>query len=147
MAKKRDNICLVPFEVEAGREVDLSCLDDIRRMRKFSIPGFEGDNLFAFSVKGSSMEPIIRAGSLVICEKTSIFNPLIDNQIYVIMSKRGLVLKYVLRKFNKSGMLVKLKLKSENLAYPPFEIDINEGEDYHLFRYRGQVNNFGCSKI
>lgn len=99
---------------------------DYEQQTYFAFPGLKGDNLVAFYVEGSSMEPIIYPGDMLICQSVSNVKEIRDNEIYAVRHNGQLWIKHVKKLTNKSGHIKSLLLTSANyLDHPPFEEDVN----------------------
>jgi hypothetical protein len=93
----------------------------------FSLPGVSGNGLVAFPVDGTSMEPVIMSGDIVICRQISGAHEIRDNDIYAVKSNGALWIKYVQKVMNNRGRVVGLKLISaNNLEFDPFDEEVNE---------------------
>lgn len=93
----------------------------------FSIPGVSGTGLVAFQIDGSSMDPVIKHGDIVICRELENVNDLRDNEIYAVRSNGSVWVKYVQRIHNNRGRLQRLKMISANyFDNDPFEEDVND---------------------
>lgn len=82
--------------------------------------GLEGGELSAITVEGDSMEPLLRAGDEVLVDRRT--QPFRDG-IHVVRLEDTLLVKRVA---SQGGG--RLSLLSQNLAYPPIDVDMNEVE-------------------
>lgn len=82
--------------------------------------GLEGGELSAITVEGDSMEPLLRAGDEVLVDRRT--RPFRDG-IHVVRLEDTLLVKRVA---SQGGG--RLSLLSQNLAYPPIDVDMNEVE-------------------
>jgi Peptidase S24-like len=106
----------------------------------FSIPGVSGPGLVAFQIDGSSMDPVIRNGDIVVCKSIENINDIRDNDIYAVKSSGNVWVKYVQRIHNSKGRLVRLKMISANyFDHDPFEEDVNEST--RLFKVVRKICN------
>jgi len=93
----------------------------------FSIPGVSGPGLVAFQIEGSSMDPVIKNGDIVVCRSVENLNDIRDNEIYAVRSNGNVWVKYVQKIFNNRGRIVKLKMISANyFDHDPFEEEVND---------------------
>ncbi len=93
----------------------------------FSIPGLSGGGLVAFPISGTSMEPVIQNGDIVICRQINGINDIKDNKIYAVTNNGKVWVKYVQKLTDQRGRVNRLKLISANhLEYDPFDEEINE---------------------
>jgi hypothetical protein len=93
----------------------------------FSIPGVSGPGLVAFQIEGSSMDPVIKHGDIVVCKSVDSPNEIRDNEIYAVKSNGNVWVKYVQRVHNQRGRVTKLKMISANyFDNDPFEEEVNE---------------------
>ena len=93
----------------------------------FSIPGVGGSGLVAFQIDGSSMEPVIRHGDIVVCRSVENLNDIRDNEIYAVRSNGNVWVKYVQKSYDDRGRVVRFKLISANyFDHDPFEEEVNE---------------------
>ena len=84
-----------------------------------------GGTFRAFEIKGDSMLPL-RSGSIIIGEYLDNWLDIKDGQTYVIISEReGVEYKRVFLK-DGIGEEKSLVLKSDNLAYSPYEIPLDD---------------------
>ena len=93
----------------------------------FSLPGVSGSGLVALPVEGSSMEPVINDGDVVICREISGVYEIKDDEIYAVKSDGYLWIKYVKKIEDGRGSVKSLKLISANfLEFDPFEAEVSE---------------------
>ena len=124
--KRQGNILFTTTQAFAGSGVDVggSAKED---NEYFSLPGVSGTGLVAFPVDGSSMEPVIMSGDVVICRQIDGVHEIKDNEIYAVKSNGSLWIKYVQKVKNSKGHVTSLKLISANvLEHDPFEEEVNE---------------------
>ncbi len=120
----RQNITLVPQRATAGYALS-SQENDFSEFPKFSIPGYEGSDMFAFEIEGDSMLPTITSGDIVVAEKMSAHEPIRDNQVYIVVTDSVVAKRIQLIK--EGGEVVSMRLISDNDAvYKPYEVDPNE---------------------
>ncbi len=114
------NINFVPMDIHAGNsKANLDEMVKDNQLEKFRFPSFmklEGE-LFAFNVKGNSMENTILDGDLVICRKIDSPFDIVDGKVYVLLFKSEYVVKRLYKKiFDKR--IVGIDLISDNEDYP-----------------------------
>jgi hypothetical protein len=133
--RNKGNILFTTVQAFAGSGTDVggSAKED---NEYFSFPGVTGDGLVAFPVEGTSMEPVIMDGDIVICRQINGVHEIKDNEIYAVKSNGSLWIKFVQKVPNKKGRVTSLKLISANiLEFDPFEEEVNEHTRlYHLIR-------------
>ncbi len=94
------------------------------------LPGFS--NAIAVHVMGSSMEPTIRPNDILVCTPTE-RDALLDNYIYVVVTREGALVKRVLNRGNTEGVLV---LKSDNKEYKNQRLQLTEILQMFMVRRR-----------
>ncbi len=119
----QNNILFVS-EASAGPSISVELKKGLDR---FKLPELEGDELFAFKIKGDSMYPTIEDGDTLVCEHVLNISNLINSQIYVIISSDGINVKRLkIRK--EKNKIVGLTLISDNSeTNEPFEVDFSLG--------------------
>lgn len=124
--KNKGNILFTTVQAFAGSGTDIggSAKED---NEYFSFPGVTGSGLVAFPVEGTSMEPVIMEGDVVICREINGVHEIKDNEIYAVKSNGTIWIKYVQKILSKKGHVTALKLISaNNLEYDPFVEEVNE---------------------
>ncbi len=122
----KGNILFTTTEAFAGSTIEQDSFTD-EQHSFFSLPGISGNGLVAFPINGSSMEPIINNGDLVICRQISGLNEIMDNKIYAIKHNGSIWIKYVQKIVNRKGRITHLRLISANhLEHDPFVEETNE---------------------
>ena len=117
----RQNIVLVPDRALAGYALQHQEADFLDALQHFSIPNLEGQ-LIAFEISGDSMMPTITNRDIVVCEKVERGIPLIDNQVYVVVTD-----VVVAKRIQQVKEEKRLRLISDNdLVYKPYEIELEE---------------------
>ena len=122
--KTKNNISLVPNKAMAGYALSHQDADYLNTLKRFTIPGMEGD-LTAFEISGDSMMPNITNGDIVICQEVERGLPLRDNHVYVVVS--DVVVAKRIQQVKENNQLVRLRLISDNDAvYKPYTIELEE---------------------
>lgn len=118
-----ENIELVPVKASAGYVNGYSDPEFVKELPKFHLPMLKGGTFRAFEIKGDSMLPI-QPGSIVIGEYLDDWKQIKTNETYVVISKNdGIVYKRIITKSKESKSYI---LKSDNKAYEPYNIDLEE---------------------
>lgn len=118
-----ENIELVPVKASAGYVNGYSDPEFVKELPKFHLPMLKGGTFRAFEIKGDSMLPI-QPGSIVIGEYIDDWKQIKTNETYVLISKNdGIVYKRIITKSKESKSYI---LKSDNKAYEPYNIDLDE---------------------
>jgi transcriptional regulator with XRE-family HTH domain len=118
-----ENIELVPVKASAGYVNGYSDPEFVKELPKFHLPMLQGGTFRAFEIKGDSMLPI-QPGSIVIGEYLDDWKQIKTNETYVLISKNdGIVYKRIITKSKESKSYI---LKSDNKAYEPYNIDLDE---------------------
>lgn len=118
-----ENIELVPVKASAGYVNGYSDPEFVKELPKFHLPMLKGGTFRAFEIKGDSMLPI-QPGSIVVGEYLDDWKQIKSNETYVVISKNdGIVYKRIITKSKESKSYI---LKSDNKAYEPYNIDLDE---------------------
>lgn len=119
----RENIELVPQTAAAGYLNGYADPSFVQNLPKFRLPMLGNGTFRAFEIKGDSMLPL-KSGTVVIGEYIQDWRrDLKDGQPCIIVSQSdGIVFKRVYSNFNNEGGSI--RLKSDNPAYPAYEVDI-----------------------
>ncbi|MEO0898418.1 MAG: helix-turn-helix domain-containing protein [Bacteroidota bacterium] len=124
-ADGKENIELVNQKASAGYLNGYSDVEFIEELPKFQLPMLGGGTFRAFEIKGDSMLPL-RSGTIVIGEYIDNWMSIKDGQTYVIISEtEGVVYKRVYLN-DKRDAEAYLTLKSDNLAYSPYQIGLKD---------------------
>ncbi|MEL6392448.1 MAG: S24 family peptidase [Bacteroidota bacterium] len=119
------NIMLTTKEAFAGATVDTDSFVQ-ESIDFFALPGLKGDEYVAFPISGNSMEPVIKAGDLVVCRPISGPHEIRDNKIYAVKHNGSVWIKYVQR-VEQRGRTMGLRLISANfLEHDPWVEEVNE---------------------
>lgn len=126
---KGDEMILhVPVSAQAGYVDQLYDEEYIAQLPAFTLP----DNIFrrgtfrCFDVKGESMEPLFFAGDKVVCsfiERDFWVNSIKDNQVFVVVSVNGIVVKRVI---NNITATKSISCISENGYFNAYELPVSE---------------------
>lgn len=107
--------------------------DYIHNLEYYRIPGYEHGDFRIFEVEGDSMVPTIENGDFVICQRLE--GKIDRNQLYVVVSKKGIVVKRLLPlKENQPGSVV---LRSDNDTYKDMLIPM--ADIMELWRVEGKI--------
>lgn len=117
----KETTVLVPEKASAGYTLGYGDETYIQELPSFYFPFLDKEKTFrAFEIEGDSMLPI-KPGMVVIGEYVENFDTIKDGQVCILVSREaGIVLKKV---FKTTAGKDKLLLKSNNLAYAPYEIE------------------------
>lgn len=105
---------LVDQTVMGGRFAGFS--DAVVGGEAITFPGLEGG--VAVRVEGSSMEPTLRPGDVLLCTPVQ-REAYSDNRVYVIVTAEGALVKRVLDRTRSEGVLL---LKSDNREFAPLQL-------------------------
>lgn len=121
----RNNIEFVPMKASAGYLNGFADPEYIEELPKFQIPTLRAGTYRAFEIKGDSMLPL-KSGTIIIGEYIEDWRAIKEGETYVIVSgAEGVVYKRVFHRAPGSDQHT-LTLKSDNPAYPPFEIPMED---------------------
>lgn len=122
----RENIEVVDQKAAAGYLQGYSDREYIRELPKFRLPSQilpSGRSYRAFEIKGDSMLPL-KEGSVVVGEYVEDWTNAKSGQTYIVISETGgIVYKRVENLIEDKQ---RLRLHSDNLNYPPFDLNIND---------------------
>ncbi|MFT7121416.1 MAG: hypothetical protein ACJAZ9_001594 [Neolewinella sp.] len=120
------NIVFTTTEAFAGATIDSDSFAK-EDLDFFRLPGMSGPGYVAFPISGSSMEPVINPGDVVICKEIDSIQEMKENRIYAVRSKGKIWIKYVKKISDSKGRVISLKLISANyLEHDPWieEVDM-----------------------
>jgi len=133
-----NNIVLSAVHATAGDHIsdEATAEQDVR----FGIPGLQG-NLFAFNVKGNSMEPILQDGDMVFCRHVENPKYLRRNEIYAVYAEGQVRVKYV--EMEQDAYEPQLKLVSHNdIEHPPIYVHADRGvKIYQVVHFLTDMGN------
>ncbi|CDF80612.1 peptidase, S24/S26A/S26B/S26C family [Formosa agariphila KMM 3901] len=119
-----ENIVMVPVSAQAGYINGYGDQDFISTLPTYRLPKLNNGTFRMFEVKGHSMFPTLHSGCIVVGEWEEDWSNIKDNQIYILVTDEGVVVKRVLNRIEKYGNLY---LKSDNrLEYPSYPIKTEE---------------------
>lgn len=122
-SEDKEYIDLVPQKAAAGYLNGYADPEFVQELPKFHLPNLSGGTYRAFEISGDSMLPI-QPGSIVVGQYVEDWNQVKDGQTYIIVSDRdGIVYKRV---FNSIADRKELILQSDNPAYPPYAVPVDE---------------------
>ena len=107
---------------------------------RFGIPGLQG-NLFAFNVKGNSMEPLLQEGDMVFCRHVENPKYLRKDEIYAVYAEGQVRIKYI--EMERDTYEPQLKLISHNsVEHPPIYVNANQGvKIYQVVHFLTDMGN------
>lgn len=117
---KQELVYLVPVKASAGYTSGYGDVEYLRDLPTYRLPFLsKGKAYRAFEIQGESMLPL-REGSIVIGELAESLADIKEGQVCVVVSKQeGVVLKRIFDRTKQRGTVI---LKSENVAFSPYEI-------------------------
>ncbi len=121
----REMISVVPVTARAGYAHSYADPDYIGELPKFNLPLpdlYPDKSYRLFQIEGDSMLPI-KDGSYVICEYVENWQTIKETECYIIITRsEGMVYKRVFKIPGEQRWL----LRSDNIAYEPFYIDLQD---------------------
>ncbi|WP_435138828.1 LexA family transcriptional regulator [Formosa sp. A9] len=119
-----ENIILVPVSARAGYLKGYGDPTFISSLPTYRLPRLTNGTFRMFEVKGQSMIPTLHDRSIVVGEWVEHWTNIKDNQVYIVVTDEGVVVKRVLNRLEKYGNLY---LKSDNRSeYPSYTVTQNE---------------------
>lgn len=123
-----EKISYVPVAAQAGYGDNIHSQEYFRELFSFSLPdaGLSSGTFRCFDVAGDSMEPTLLGRDKIVCrflEKEDWASSICDNHVYVIVTKREILVKRVVNKINESGHI---ELFSDNTFYKPYPLEVQE---------------------
>lgn len=123
LAAGSSEISFVPVKAAAGYLAGYADPEYIDELNTFTLPMLSPGTYRAFEIVGDSMLPT-PSGSIIIGEMTGSLDDIKSNQTYIVISRtEGIVYKRVLRNAKAKG---KLTLVSDNTAYQPYTVNVND---------------------
>lgn len=118
-----EQISVVPVQAQAGYAHSYADPEYIGELPRFSLPLpelYPDKSYRLFQIEGDSMLPIPH-GSYIVCEYVENWRDIKDGDSYILVTKSsGLLYKRV---WEEGGRLL---LKSDNIAYDPFYLDLDD---------------------
>ena len=119
-----ENIVLVDQKAAAGYLQGMHDQQYVSKLPAFRLPGYRGRTYRAFEVSGDSMLPTIWPNDMLICSYVDGFSQIRDNFVHVVVTHDGsIVAKRVINEAEKEK---KLLLRSDNTAYPPYDVTLDD---------------------
>jgi transcriptional regulator with XRE-family HTH domain len=119
----RENIELVPAKAAAGYLNGYADPEFIAELPHFQLPNMQQGTYRAFELKGDSMLPL-PSGSIVVGEYVENWEGIKDGHCYIVVTlNEGVVYKRVYNRIDESKSL---RLVSDNTAYSPYEVNIQD---------------------
>lgn len=106
----------------------------IKGLARYKIPGFESPHYRIFEICGDSMEPTLFEGEYVVTEKIRDYTHIKNHQLYVLVSKKGVLAKRLF--LYEDGMDV-VVISSDNSEYE--ERTMRAGDILEIWKVRGKV--------
>lgn len=120
----RENIELVPQKAAAGYLNGYADPEYLEELPRFQLPMLPGTGTYrAFEITGDSMLPLL-SGTIVIGRYLESYKEIRNGKTYIVVSsKEGVVYKRAFNYVEENG---KLFLVSDNKAFSPFEVAIED---------------------
>lgn len=118
----------VPGQAQARYVNESSEQNFLQGLPTFSLPDhqYKVGTHRSFDVGGNSMMPLLNEGDKVICsflERNLWDTGIKDNNIYVLVTKSGIVIRRVINKIRENNAL---ELHADNSSYQPYTISISD---------------------
>lgn len=129
-----EGIAVVPIMAQAGYSkhyLDPTYAAELQQMHLPNLP-YRGERYRAFEVSGDSMEPTLKEGFLIICEKVEqdFWNTTAQFYIYVVVTEDRIMVKRLFRKEDHSFVCI-----SDNEEfYPQFVLPMSEIKELWLVK-------------
>ena len=123
MASGRTDIPFVPVKAAAGYLAGYADPEFVDELNTFTLPMLASGNYRAFEIVGDSMMPT-PSGSIIVGEKVDNVEDVKTNSTYIVVSRQeGIVYKRILKNNRAKN---KWTLVSDNQAYQPYNVDVND---------------------
>ena len=123
MTAASNEIHLVPVKAAAGYLAGYADPEFIDELNTFTLPMLASGNYRAFEIVGDSMMPT-PSGSIIVGEKVDNVEDVKTNSTYIVVSRQeGIVYKRILKNNRAKN---KWTLVSDNPAYQPYNVDVND---------------------
>ncbi len=123
----RNHLGFIPYVdnvVKAGYVKNYGSKEFLHTIDYYKIPGFEKGNFRIFEVDGHSMEPTLFEKELIVCEHCDIDDRNVtEGTLCVFLVDKDLVVKRI---FNSGDDKSKLILKSDNMEFEPYAINVKD---------------------
>src|SRR5688572_6770311 len=118
-----NEIHIVPVKAAAGYLAGYADPEFIDELNTFTLPMLASGNYRAFEIVGDSMMPT-PSGSIIVGEKVDNVDDVKTNSTYIVVSRQeGIVYKRILKNNRAKN---KWTLVSDNPAYQPYNVDVND---------------------
>jgi transcriptional regulator with XRE-family HTH domain len=118
-----DLIEIIPAKASAGYLQGYADPEYIEQLQKIKLPFLPTGTHRAFPISGDSMLPV-KDGSFIVAKFVDDINDVKSGRTYIVLTKQdGLVYKRVYNKIKERGCL---ELHSDNKAYSPYDLNIQE---------------------
>ncbi len=119
----RERAVLVPLKAQAGYLTGYGDPEFIQGLNTYSIPGCEDGTYRIFEVAGDSMLDTLRPGDLVVARYVEDWRSLKHEELYVIVSTDGIVVKRVRNMLDKARGVMIL---SDNPVFEPDFVPVTD---------------------
>lgn len=129
-----EGIPVVPIMAQAGYSkhyLDPTFATELQQMHLPNLP-YRGDRYRAFEVSGDSMEPTLKEGFLMVCERVEpeFWNSTAQFYIYVVVTEDRIMVKRLFRKDDRTYVCI-----SDNEEfYPQFTLPMSEIKELWLVK-------------
>lgn len=118
-----DLIEIIPAKASAGYLQGYADPEYIEQLEKIKLPFLPTGTHRAFPISGDSMLPV-KSGSFIVAKFVDDMNDVKDGRTYVVLTENdGLVYKRLYNKIKEKGCL---ELHSDNRAYQPFDVKVED---------------------
>ncbi len=140
-----ERILHVPEPAMAGYAGEVVDVEFVQELPSYQLPGYEFQygTFRSFDISGDSMLPFLQPGDKVVCrfvEPRDWVTSILDNHVYVIVSRGNVVIKRVHNNLSRHRHLM---LISDNIEYKPYRLNINDIREVWYVKTR--ISNFDHS--
>jgi phage repressor protein C with HTH and peptisase S24 domain len=118
----KQNITFVPVKAQAGLLAGFNDPEYMEDLPKFTFPGFETGEYFAFEIEGESMAGTFNNRDIAICEQLEKLDYIKQHEIYVILCNEGIVIKRLSKSEKKNYFIC----TSDNKLFKSYEVHAKE---------------------
>lgn len=136
LSTENNFIPLIGLEAQAGYLANPQDPALQQELKLFRLPGYDDDRYQMFEVEGDSMVPTIYPKDLLVCRKINKMAFIPEGELYVLVTRNGILHKRVYRHSEEPASLV---LKSDNDNYNDETIPLNALNE--IWSVRGKLTS------